>query len=236
MGSSKFSLVVLSILFSASSLFAQTDSLGYKNQFQFHLINGYSLSYLNSFSEESALRFRVNVDISTDGSDSDGSYTNQFGANYNRNSNSSDHNGNRQHLDFSAQYIFYPVRQSFFRIFVGIGPFLSLNRVFSKQTFTQATIYQQPYFWDNSDDSLLRRLYYSFNLGVRGVIGVECYINKQISLVGEYDIYGSYGWNKEEFSHRYTYNKNTNDYSSSLTGNNWNAGLGGLRVGVSFNF
>ena len=73
---SKLSLIVLAVLFSSISLFAQTDSVSYNSQVQFHLYGGYSLSYLNFISPNTAIRYTGDLWLRFDERNGDGTYSN----------------------------------------------------------------------------------------------------------------------------------------------------------------
>ena len=106
MRSSKLFVSIAVILFSFTSLFyAQSDSVGYKSQLQFHLVNGYSLSYLNSLSNSSALRYKLDFNLSFGKENSDGSssYTSSNSSSSSTSTGTNDVNS--QLLSFTTQYL-----------------------------------------------------------------------------------------------------------------------------------
>lgn len=234
MRSSKLFVSVSAILFLLTiSLYAQSDSVSYKSQLQFHLVNGYSLSYLNSLSNSSSLRYKLDFNFSVGKSNSDGTNSSSTGSFSYLNSTSGTGENNSQMLNFTAQYLWYPVNKPSVRIFLGAGPFISLNRNFSTWTGDQAQDDGSKYYHSNES------LQYSLGIGVGGAAGVECFITKQLSLIGEYGIFGNYSWTKQKTSSNQhsTHNPSaassiTNDNSS----NGWNIGLGNLRLGIAFRF
>lgn len=232
MKTSKLFVSVSAILFLlTASLSAQTDSAFYKSQVQFHLVNGYSLSYLNSLSNSSALRYKLDFNFSVGKSNSDGTNSSSSGnSSYSSSTSGTDEN-NYQGLSFAAQYLWYPMNEPFVRIFLGAGPFISFNRNFGSRSSdnTQNDGSKQ----HHSDESLQ----YSLGIGVGGAAGVECFITKQLSLIGEYGISGSYSWTKGKFSANQSYNTSPpSSYSNESNSNGWSLGLGNLRLGVAFRF
>ncbi|MCL4549323.1 MAG: hypothetical protein M1495_12225 [Bacteroidetes bacterium] len=243
MRSSKLFVSVSAILFLlTTSLFAQSDSVSYKSQIQFNLVNGYSLSYLNSLTNTSAIRYRINLNLSVGHSNGDGSrsdfsnydsdtYSNHNSYTY---SNSREQDNNSQSLSFSVGYITYPVEESIFRMFLGAGPYCVLERNYQKVSFfeKQSTGYNNT----NSNETLT----YSLGLGVNGVMGFECFIAKQISLIGEYGVYAKYYWGRDKSasSSNSQNNSSTSDNGNSSENNShgWNAGFSSLMLGVAFRF
>lgn len=235
MHSSKLSTLVSALLFVlTSSLFAQTDSIGYKSQVQFHLVNGYSLSYLNSLSNSSAFRYKLDFGLSVGKDNSNGSYSNIYGSSSSSNSTSGNSETNSQMLNFTVQYLWYPLNESLVRVFLATGPFISLNRNFSSGSNDQTQNDGSIYYYSNES------LQYSLGIGVGGTAGVECFITKQLSLIGEYGISGSYGWGKQKYSYKSssTYNSSTttSGNSNESNTNGWSLGLGNLRLGIAFRF
>lgn len=235
MRSSKFFVSASAILFLlTTSFFAQPDSVGYKSQLQFHLVNGYSLSYINSLSNSSALRYKLDFNLSVGKGNSDGSNSSFSGNSNYLNSTSGTGENNSQMLSFAAQYLWYPLNESLVRMFLGAGPFISLNRIFWSESGDQTQNDGSKYYHSNES------LQYSLGLGIGGVAGVECFVTKQLSIIGEYGISGSYIWTKQKMSntqgstHYAPGSISGNTYESNSNG--WNVGLGTLRLGVAFRF
>ncbi len=220
--------VVLFLL--AASLLAQPDSVSYKSQFQFHLVNGYSLSYLNFLSNSSALRYKLDFNLSVRKGNSDGSnYSFSGNSNYSNSISASSEN-NFQSLNFAVQYLWYPLNESVVRIFLGAGPLISFNRNFGKN-------YEEPTYYDGSKNyNSYESLQYSFGIGINGTAGVECFITRQLSFIGEYGISGSYSWTTQKNSSTSRSASSISGYTYESNANGWNIGLGNLRLGVAFRF
>jgi hypothetical protein len=226
--------------------YAQTDSVNYKSQIQFNLINGYSLSYLNSLTNASAIRYRVNLNLSVGHSNEDGSYSDFSNFNSdtysNHNSqtrlNSNEQDNNSQSLSFSVGYFSYPIRESIFRMFLGAGPYCVFERNYQKNLSGDNT--DNSYNTYANTKNANETWTYSLGLGINGVLGFECFITKQISLIGEYGVYAKYYWGKEKYSTS-SNSQNTDSISSngSSSENNsygWNVGLSSLMLGIAFRF
>ncbi|MEW6195401.1 MAG: hypothetical protein AB1521_09615 [Bacteroidota bacterium] len=220
-------LVLISLfLISFSKIYSQTDSSSYKNEFQFMLVNGYSFSYVNFISDESAIRYMININVSASGEDGDNKTT------YTPNNNppqeqSSNSESNYQSLGFYPSYVVYPIRESIFNMYVGGGPYLLLQRNFSSyENENTSTGYKTNY----------ENLNYELSLGVSGIVGVECSISQRISLLAEYGIWAHYGWNKDKWTNSSSDGINSNSSVNETTGNSWRVGLAGVKLGITFRF
>lgn len=203
-------LVLISLfLISFSKIYSQTDSSSYKNEFQFMLVDGYSFSYVNFISDESAIRYMININVSASGEDGDNkaTYTPDNNPPQEQSSNSED---NYQSIGIYPSYVVYPIRESIFRMYVGGGPYLLLRRNFSSyESKNTSTGYKTNY----------ENLNYELNLGVSGIVGVECSISQRISLLAEYGIWAHYGWNKDRWTNSSGNGENNNGSVNETTGN-----------------
>ena len=233
MRTSKLFVSVIAILFLlTASLFAQTDSVNYKSQVQFHLVNGYSLSYLNSLSNSSALRYKLDFNLSVGKENSDGTHSSSSGNSSYLNSTSGTDENSSQMLNFTVQYLWYLVNELSVRVFLGAGPFILLNRNFWSGSNDQTQNDGSKYY--NSAETLQ----YSLGIGLGGVAAVECFVTRRISLIGEYGILGNYSWGKQKYSNKYKASPNqpVSEYTNESNTNGWNLGLGNLRLGIAFRF
>lgn len=233
MSSSKLFVSIAAILFLFTSLFyAQSDSVGYKSQLQFHLVNGYSLSYLNSLSNSSALRYKLDFNLSVGKENSDGSVSSSSSNFYSSNSTSGSNESNSQMVNFAVQYLWYPLDESLVRVFLGVGPVISLNRSFGHRSEDQTLNDGSKYY--NSTETLQ----YSLGIGLGGVAAVECFVTRRISLIGEYGILGNYSWGKQKYSNKYnpSANQPVSEYTNESNSHGWNIGSGNLRLGIAFRF
>ena len=233
MGSSKLFVSITAILFLLTSLlFAQTDSVNYKSQVQFHLVNGYSLSYLNSLSNSSALRYKLDFGFSVGKTNNDGSNSSSWGNSGSSSSSTATDDHNYQMLSLTVQYLSYPLNEKNIKIFIGAGPFISLDRTFSSGTSNQ--IWRDGQQTSNETVSLR----YSLNIGIGGSTGVECLITKNISLIGEYGITAGYGWSEQKNTSKtnQSLSPQKSEYHYDISSNGWNIGLGNLRLGIAFRF
>ena len=230
MHTKKMLFVISLFLISISKIYSQTDSSSYKNEFQFHIVNSYSLSYVNFISENAAIRYMLDINLNASGSDGDatsnsssGSYTSA------QTKSSSDSESNNQSIGFYPAYLIYPIRESIFTMYVGGGPFLSLQRYFSR--YSSDT--------DNGNGighSTSSNLGYYLNLGIEGIIGVECSIAEKISLLAEYGLYAYYGWTKSKGTGSFSSETYTNNNTHESNGNRWGTGLSGVKLGIAFRF
>lgn len=226
---SKSSLIILTILFSACSLFAQTDSVSYKDQLQFHLINGYSLSYLNLFCPSSGLRFKIDLGLSGSSGKKDRSQ-NRYNIINESQKFKEDQANNAQYFNLAANYMwrFNIVRE--INLYLGIGPLIGYSR-----NHTENNSETMPSAQNSYSKSFYETTSSSFSLGIQGVLGVECNITEKISLLAEFNLNGTYSWDHSKYIYETQYT-NLNRTENIEDGNSWNYGLNNLKVGIAYHF
>lgn len=231
---SKSSLIVLAVFFSSISLFAQTDSVKYNSQIQFHLINGYSLSYLNLLSSSTGLRFKV--DLGLNGSSGNSERSQIY---YNNGSNNSavdvqkfkeDKSSSSQYLNLAVNYFWLSNITKEIRLYLGVGPLISFSRYNSENNQERNATSNYP-----ASRSVYETTSSSFGLGIQGVIGIECAVTEKISLLAEFNLSGTYSWDywKNKSENQGTLSGRT---ESTINGNSWNYGLNNLKIGIAYNF
>lgn len=232
MHTKKMFFLISLFLISLSKIYSQTDSSSYKNEFQFMLVDGYSFSYVNFISDESAIRYMININVSADGSDGDTKTTNLPDNNPNDdNKESRNTESNYQSIGFYPSYVIYPIKESIFRMYVGGGPYLILRRNFSK---TESEWFHESQ--ETGNKYITENLYYSLSLGVTGIIGVECSISQRISLLAEYGIWANYGWYESNWTNSSYQSEHNSSYETENNGTQWSVGLAGVKLGIAFRF
>ena len=231
---SKLLLLLVAILISNFSLFAQNDSLSYKNQLQFHLIDGYSLSYLNLFSPSSGIRFKI--DLNFRGSSGSSDVTQNYFYN-NSNNQSKDQqkikenwSSSSQYFNLAVNYIWISNISKEINLYLGIGPLISYSRNYSNDD--DKTTLTTP---NSNSESIYESTSSSFGLGVQGVIGVECNITEKISLLAEFNLNGTYSWNHWLYDYE-NQSTGSNRTENTEDGSSWNYELNNLKVGIAYRF
>ena len=229
----KFSIIVLAILFSACSLFAQNDSVSYNSQVQVHLINGYSLSYLKSLTDKSAFRLKVDLGFSINDGSSDENIGADLSSRLPGTTNSTERKNNSELIAIVAQYLTYPYKVSDLRLFWGGGPFISFNRDFYQTTvdFDPPQSSSQNKTSENSKNES-----YSFGIGINSVIGIECFVTNKISIVAEYGLSACYSWMKGKYSNVLSDDNPITSYSNEISGTNWEISLSNVKIGFTYHF
>ncbi len=231
MKSSKSALVILTILFSSGLLFAQTDSVKCNSQIQFHLINGYSLSYLNLFNSTTGIRFKVDLGLngaSTNSERNQSNYNN--GSTSDVQKNNEDGSSSSQSFNLVANYMWRSSITKDVHLYLGVGPLVSFNRYnYERNQHSIATAYYP------ASSSNYKNISTTLGLGIQGVIGFECVITEKISLLAEFNLNGTYSWDhwKNTSENQPTGISRT---ESTSDGNSWNYGLNNLKIGISYNF
>lgn len=226
---SQLSLIVLTVLFSSISLFAQTDSVSYKSQLQFHLINGYSLSYLNLFCPSSGIRFKV--DIGLNGSSGNKDRSQNYYSIINKSQKFKDDMANSaQYFNLSVSYMWRSNIAKGINLYLGIGPLISYSR-----NHTENNSETMPSTENSYSKSFYETTSSTFGFGIQGVLGVECNITEKISLLAEFNLNGTYSWDHWKYIYETQY-VNLNRTENTEDGNTWNYGLNNLKIGIAYRF
>lgn len=233
MRSNKLSLVILAILFSITSLSAQTDSLRYNSQVQFHLVNGYSLSYLSFFNSSSAYRIKMDIALrgssGTDDVNSSHYYQNS-GALVNDDNTGSSSSNSTQSLNFSVHYIWRAKVNNDINFYTGIGPVISYSRDNSDNTNEHPATLTSEYYKNISVTTSS-----SFGLGVQVSMWFDFQVAEKILLLAEFDLNGTYNWNKwKSTSENHSQSSSKSEYIRD--GHSWNYNLYNLKIGIAYSF
>lgn len=231
---SKSSLIVLAVFFSSISLFAQTDSLKCNSQIQFHLINGYSLSYLNLLSSSTGLRFKADLGFGGSTSNLENVQNNYSSGSSNSGfdiqKSNEERSSSTQSLNFSLNYFWFANIIKEIKLYVGIGPMIGFSRYSNE--YNQGRIATSYY---NESKYFNEATFSSIGIGFQGVIGIECPVTEKISLLAEFNLSGTYSWDywKNKSENQGTLSGRT---ESTINGNSWNYGLNNLKIGIAYNF
>ncbi len=225
--------LIAAILFLSASIFAQTDSLNCKSQVQFHLVNGYSVSYLNFYSEQSALRLKLDLGFSFNDDSGDQKNSPGLDSRIPDNTVTRKNKNNSQFIMIQAEYLNYPYKISGLRLFWGGGPFLSYDRSFYQTTTEQyedqgLNVYRSNQLFEDED--------YSFSAGIVSAVGVELSITQNISLIGEYNFYIKYKWFKKKYESILIGTQPISSYFNETSTAGWNLSLSNIKLGISYRF
>jgi hypothetical protein len=219
------STVVLAILWH-QFMFAQSDSLtpnsslmtlsNGSQSLQFFLVGQVTLAFKHHVSNQSA--FRLSADIS-------GLFEKQK-EDYGRldfSTQSRELTINNQSVKLGVEYLYYFESANKVKIFVGGGPSVAFTRSRYSRTNTMRTSSttqvesneQTENFWD---------------VGIRGSAGVECHLYEFLSLIGQYQLFATYGPHKSEGSYSSSGNSSTQYYELIKI---WRIQLMSIQLGVS---
>jgi hypothetical protein len=167
---------------------------------QFQITNNFTLSSFQGavisgkyhLTPNSAVRLGVSLNGEfSDGNNASTSVT----ADTIRLGNSRIESNNGQVIIVTGQYLFYPAPESDVNVFVGVGPFIQYNRnhlereqknVSSPFGFASVTV--------SSADA------HTWGLGATGLLGVEWFAAKSLSLHAEYGVSLQYQWSTQASS------------------------------------
>ncbi|HEX2960563.1 MAG TPA: hypothetical protein VHO43_02160 [Ignavibacteriales bacterium] len=199
------------------------------NNFQLTSFQGTVFSYKHHINKEAALRFGLS--ISFGGSNSDNT-TDGFSipadSLFQHNLGNID-NKNRS-FQLSAQLIRYFNPGAKLLLYGGAGPFLLYDYTYAKSESVDKINYQGPTnapLKTSSENKGSR-----WSPGIMGVLGVEWFAAKGISLTAEYGMQVSYTWGKTE-SKSVGYSS-INSLTSKQDG--WNLGASSVKFGLSLYF
>lgn len=219
------------ILLLSSNLFSQQDSVCMsKDQVQLHFLPSYAISYLNSLSQNSAIRYSVSLSLNVSGGTNDNDY-NVSQDQMTKTKITSDENF--QSVSLTAIYMGFSYKHKYGKLYYGAGPTLNLSRDNSQTNregksssgLTETTITE---ISDYSTSSV--------GIGVAGVLGLECYITEGLSIIGELQMNAIYSWDKADLeSNQLGYQSNFN-ISSKTSGNSWGVNLRGFLLGIALQF
>ncbi|NJD22350.1 MAG: hypothetical protein FIA82_06720 [Melioribacter sp.] len=231
---SKLLLLLIAVLTTNISLLAQNDSVSYKSQLQFNLINGYSLSYLNLFCTSSGIRFKIDLgahgsfqNLDRSQSSSDNSLNNPFSQQQKFNE---EQENVTQNFNIVVNYLWISNIAKEVNLYLGIGPLISYYRTHSENNSKDVPTTQ-----NNYNKSFYEITSSSFGLGLQGVVGVECNLTEKISLLAEFNLNGSYSWDHWKFSDE---NETTSLSRAENTedGHSWNYELNNIKIGIAYRF
>lgn len=235
--------IVLFLAFTGWQLNAQTQTSSDENlsdssralQFQigsnFNLssFQGTVFSYKHHLSKTTALRIGLSVSLYNNNSDNSlTGFSIQGDSLYQKSKGNNDKNTNS--IQLSTQHIWYINPGAKFLLYGGAGPFFRYEFMSDKSE----SINSIPYggLGTSPTKTVTETTSKFFVPGLMGVLGVEWFATKGISLTAEYGLQVSYTWGKIE-------TKNTSSYSiasSSTKQEGWNMGGSNVKLGLSVYF
>jgi hypothetical protein len=207
----KFIVMSLLFIFFIRGLYSQSDNQKNENQKNSLLEGSYSLQFqimdkfiLNSFqgaiisakyhySDHSAIRVGVGVDIESGDNDTSPKTQNSQSSYMQSNNKSTEFS-----INFSGQYVYYPKPAADINLYYGCGPLFRLFR----SKYESENIEKKNNLVLSSSNNTSESNGYS--IGVNGLLGVEWFATKSISFIAEYSV-----------STLYMKSKNTNSNNNS---------------------
>jgi hypothetical protein len=228
------SLLLITILLTNLS-FAQTDSSCTKDQIQFHFLNTYSVSYLNMLTQDSGLRFKLSLWLNGSNGNKESSGENYYSSNnvkqVTKSNGSNDENSSSQYFDFNFSYMMYHRLNSHLDLFLGGGPLISYSRYNSESTYKQSYVNTaQTTDYNNSYMNFNR----SISVGFQLTAGIELQLTHALTLLAEYNLAGTYSWNKDSYESSSV--RDQNGHKTSSEGTSWNYNLSNVKLGIAYRF
>lgn len=228
---------LLTIIFLTNISFAQEcDSTCFtekQNQIQFHLVNDYSVSYLKMLTPNSGLRFKIDLGLSGSNEINEINSRQSMATNLNvwepTRTTKVDDTYSSQYVNLVVNYVRNFKVEKDINAFVGIGPLISYSRN-SNESIRETR--QTPI------DDLEKVKFVNKNkwlgVGLQLALGVNVSITERLSLLAEFNLNGTYGWETINSSNEYK-----SSFSSSVQtsdGTSWNYGLNQLKLGIAYRF
>lgn len=234
-------VIVLFLAITSQSGFAQTKASSVEDlsdssrALQFQITDNFSLSsfqgsvfsYMHHFTKDKALRIGLSVSLGGNNSDQSEDYF-SYDRNSLVNNKKNKSNKNSNSLQLSTQYIWYFNPGAKLLLFSGAGPFLRYDHSYEKNE----DYYPQP----NSNlvpKNITENKSTQWTPGVSGIVGVEWFASKAISLSAEYGLQLSYYWNDSEIIHKDQSNINQKIENKSK---GWNLAGNSVKFGLSLYF
>ena len=181
---------LVSIFLLNNQIFSQTDSLKEitSNQLlKLYFLNGYGLIY--QFNKTKYSSFRLHLDVSTEGFDSN---EERSSSNFGNDTSKSDFTGDITQtsfvFQFSPQYYFNFISKEYFNLYSGVGLLFAYG--FSNETNKNSSLDTYStnfysYFNTNSK---------KYDLGLLCFVGVEGKINDNLGIFSEIELKGGKSW------------------------------------------
>ncbi|MBI3124237.1 MAG: hypothetical protein HYZ10_07520 [Ignavibacteriales bacterium] len=229
------SLLLTTILLTNFS-FAQTcDSTCTKDQIQFHLVNDYSVSYLKMLTPTSGLRYKIDLGLSGSTGDEDVANKYIYGTNQTSFQDGNDeNNSSSQYVNLVFNYMMFHKLADEVSFYWGAGPLLSYSRSHSESISDRKNINQNQTYFSNSKSE---RTSSFIGAGLQLALGMEVSITQKLSFLAEFNLNGTYSWNKYSYSSTSSESQsssNRNEHTEN--GNSWSYGLNQLKLGIAYRF
>lgn len=232
-------IVVLIILSGSVNIKAQTEEEQQKEKlhtFNLYIINGYALSY--NFLTEKNYLLRAQLDISTNGSNSDTESKTSYMYLYsddNKSEGNSDFKSNYFNVAFSVHFIYPVFKSKLGEAYIGAGPKFSYSNSSSRASSNYKSYYPDTTSIPEEYKYESHILNHSYNLGITAVLGIKAYLTKNIGLFAETHITGGRNWSDGENENKNFDNdgNNTSSTKSNSESNGWFYEAQFVRLGIS---
>ncbi|KAF0141680.1 MAG: hypothetical protein FD122_1235 [Stygiobacter sp.] len=225
------SLLLTTILLTNFS-FAQTDSTCTKDKIQFHLVNDYSVSYLKMLSPTSGLRFKIDLGLNGTSSKQENDFRSVYNSSQETISHSNDEperNSQYANVVFGYTLVSKPIDKV--SIYFVAGPLISYSRNSTKSN-ADRTYFETTEFENYKNEDVNETI----GIGLQLALGVDLEITNKLSLLAEFDLNGTYGWNSGSYMSEYYYDSRRNFHETTYSGTSWNYGLNRLKLGIAYRF
>ncbi len=198
--------------------------------FEIYLWNGLDINYLDPLSSENFWRMNLRISAHKSKINSDNNLHNKSERHEYYRKTTDDSRNDHQYLTVSAQYLYRVYAKHSFRVYAGIGPYLSMNRSYSESILTD--------FHRDSTTSMDHSISYGIDLGGKLVGGISSSFNQRLYLFAEYQVFFAYNWNKSNYTNSQWFlnGSGKNEYKNGRHASGWSTGLSGIRVGIGFYF
>jgi hypothetical protein len=224
-------LALISIFFFTASIFAQTDTTLIDKGVNIFFYNGLGISY--KYNANETFSYRVNVGLSTSLSDSENETDHYYFSSptySDTNYYSEDENVTHFATNLSYTILYNLIKEKSFNLYLGAGP--SVNYSIQKYDVSQKRE-ETNYLYNSNHTST----YSNYGIGVVGLVGIEAYLSKNVTLFAESQLSLYRSWGKEERESKY-FHDNTLDhkYVDKVSSTNWQMDFALVKVGFGIYF
>jgi hypothetical protein len=199
---------LISVFLINNQIFSQTDSLKEiksNHLLKLYFLNGYGVIY--QFNETQFSSFRLHIDISTDGFDSN---EERSSSNLGTDTSKSDFTGDITKtsfvFQFSPQYYFNLISKEYFNFYSGLGLLFAYG--FSNETNKNSSLdtYSTNFYSYSNTNSK------KYDLGLLCFVGVEGKINDNLGIFSEIELKGGKSWSNYDRQSEQTFIPNSGSH------------------------
>ncbi len=232
----KVLFVSLLLLANYSFSFAQEKKSNeeYSSEIKIYFLNSYGAIYQYKYSENSSVRFQLDITGNLLNSDHESSGLSKYENGNAINSNSTrDETTKNYSILISPQYCYALYQNKYFNFYIGAGPSLSyyFSSYESHEISRSVLSVNETTEFNSINNSR------TWSLGLMGLLGIEGNINENLKIFSEVYISENKKWNKiENETNQILESKQYFHQTSNYEVNSWEFSISNVTLGISYSF